>query len=203
MDQPDFEQTRVLLQKVAGGDDRALNEIFRRYQARVLSVVRKRSGPKVRAECDSIDVAQSAMLDAIKGIDRFEMRDEESFMRWLATVVENKIRAKVQRAGRIKRDPGALERIDAESSRAPGVDPVAGGASPSTHAAADEERELIARAIKRLPDEWRQVVELREVRELDWDEIVRQTGLTKKAAQAKWGRGKARLAIILHQLGFR
>ena len=79
-------QTLELVRASQGGDDDALNRLFERYYPRVRKVIRLRMGPKLREKLESVDILQEVFRTAFEGFERFEMRDEASFINWLSKI---------------------------------------------------------------------------------------------------------------------
>lgn len=69
---------------------------------------------------ESQDFVQDAVLEAIRGFDRLEIRDERALVRWLATVARNRIRDAGRRVDRVAFDhlsERLLEALEALSTR--------------------------------------------------------------------------------------
>ena len=50
-------------------------------------------GQSARAEAESGDFVQEVMVEVVRGIERFEPRDERSFLRWITQIARNSVRA--------------------------------------------------------------------------------------------------------------
>ena len=194
--------TDDLVQRAQSGDDDARSELFERFQGRVLALVRKKLGPGLRAKFESMDIAQSAMTAAVRDLDQFDASGDGALIKWLAGVVEHKIRNKAREAGQLKRDAGPERALGIGYSRtsAPRLDPVARGTTPSAHAERDEEATLTRDAIRSLPRNWREIIELRMIQQLPWSAVAGRLGVTEKAAQGRLARAKTELAVALAKL---
>lgn len=138
----------------ARGDDamRALRaDIARQLAGRV---------PKdLRARIDVSDVVQEAVLDALRGLERFEERDPGAMRRWLAAVAENRLRMTVRAHREASKRSSAREmRLDASRTSAPRAIAVS-QTSPSQAALRGEERDRVRRAIGALSPAHREVIE--------------------------------------------
>ncbi|MEZ5977771.1 MAG: sigma-70 family RNA polymerase sigma factor [Planctomycetota bacterium] len=195
-DDPD--PTVELLARIRNGDDAARETLFTRIHARVLAMVQRRMGEKLRARYETEDLAQSVLADAVKNLDKFEYRDEGALAKWLATYVENKLRHRARGLEYGDRAPERVEPIGPRDENGRGHDPAGDDTTPSMFVHRDERREKLGAAMAELTERERTLIELRDLRELDWDDVVREAGEpTKKAAQQCHARAWARLAARL------
>ena len=74
--------------------------------SRIHRVARRRLGPGLRREVESCDIAHEAVIEAIRGFDRFELRNKPALLAWLGKLVERRILALYQRSIAAKRDRG-------------------------------------------------------------------------------------------------
>jgi RNA polymerase sigma-70 factor (ECF subfamily) len=194
----DPDPTAELVARCSRGDEAARNALFERVAPFVLGLVRRRMGERLRARHESVDLAQSVLADAVSNLERFEYRGEGALHDWLARYVENKLRAHARRLQYGDRAPERVQPIgapDASDEFERGVDPHDPGATPSVIVARAERHERLARLLAELSPRERRLVELREIQQLDWDEVVVRAGEpTKKAAQQCLARAMARLA---------
>lgn len=139
-----FRETVDLVRRARGGDHGALNRLLDRYQARVRGLVRARLGPALRRGIESSDAVQEVMVDVLRGIDRFEMRDEDAFVRWLGRIVENRLRRQARHLHAARRDRGREVPLGGSGSRSGrrAPDPANPDAGPAELA---ERRELVKR----------------------------------------------------------
>lgn len=169
-----LDESLNLVRGAQAGDAAALDALFSRFYPRVLGIVRRRMGQGLRRHHESLDVAQEAMAEAIRGFDRFELRDERAFTSWLAGIVENRLRDLAKYHGRAKRDGAREVRASsiAPDATAP-PEPQEGGdqETPSQLVAASEERGRARAALERLPDRQRRAIELR-LEGRSWAEVA-------------------------------
>ncbi len=59
-----------VLARLGMGDERAAEEVFRRYEPYLRKVVRRQLPDEMRSKFDSIDVVQSVWLDVLRGLRR-------------------------------------------------------------------------------------------------------------------------------------
>ncbi len=192
---PSTADTASLLQRARAGDRDAADVLFARAADRVLLYVRLRLGRALRAEVDSMDVLQETYAAAIEDLDRFEMRGDGAFPRWLCRIAENRIRGLADRRGAKKRSPGGgrlpvsdvLDRVAAQ------------GSGPATRAERIEGRERLASALDRLEDDERLAILLRHFEGRTFDAMAAALGTSASGARRILGRAMARLGSALEE----
>lgn len=200
---PDITRTMDLLRRAQDGNRDALEALFARYYERVRRIVRLRLGRGLRHRLDSGDILQETFLDALKAFDRFEMRDEAAFIHWLSRIAEHQIRDAADYHGAQKREAGREVPLHAPSDATfVGFDPIAGGLQPPDAVAVDEQTALVEQCLEQLPDEYRELIILRDYVGLSWDEIAQQTGRpSPDAARMKHATAVLELAKLVRKAG--
>lgn len=198
----DSAPTLELVTRAQRGDGPAREELFARYQERVLMIARARLGARLRAKLESTDILQEALLEATRDLARFEMRDESSLIRWLATLVEHRITARAAALTAAKRaDPS-------ESSEGPFPSPpldenVSRAPSPSAALGERERAEAVQTALAELPERQRELILLRDYAATPWEEIASELALpSPAAARMMHARALAKLGAELRARGF-
>ena len=105
-----------VLAAARAGDSRALSEIFRTYQPRLLRYLRVQE----RGMAD--DLAAEVWLAVARGLDRFE-GDETNFRGWLFTIARHRLIEHRRRQARRRTDPVPSEHLDRPLERGWGGDP--------------------------------------------------------------------------------
>src|SRR5262245_57659023 len=95
-----LKQTFAQIRAAKAGDREAMNELLTRYLPFVRKAVRQHVGSQLRRRDSLTDVLQESLLDACRGIHRFEERDGGSFRSWLVRIVLNNIRDHARRRDR-------------------------------------------------------------------------------------------------------
>ena len=184
-----FTETLDLLHRAADGDSQALGMVFDRYQKPLLERIRLMMGEQARHAAESTDFLQGTFLEVVRGIDRFEVRDERAFLRWMTTIARNKIRAAARgrRAAALTMLSTTLTRTQAEP---------AGSASNSF----GPEPELrLVEALEALPDDLRGVVEMHDLEGLSFEEVGRSTGSHEHAVRRLHAKALIELADRFHR----
>ena len=81
-----------LVRDAQKGNRGAFDKLASTYQSELEAFVNSRMGSAVRARFGAKDVTQDTFLKAYEGLDRFEWRGAESFVRWLRAIAEHLIR---------------------------------------------------------------------------------------------------------------
>ena len=168
----DLAQERELVLRCQQGDVDAMGTLITRYQHWVYNIAYGILGHHQDAQ----DVAQDAFLSVWENIGKFEFRSR--FSTWLYRIVKNKCFNHIDQHQRRKTDP--ME-IDDSQAWVP-LDT----ATPEDAALRSEEKDIVHRALARLKDNYREILVLRELRELPYEEISDILGCTL-------GRVKSRL----------
>jgi RNA polymerase sigma factor (sigma-70 family) len=159
-----------LIRRVRARDDRAAEELLRRYEPAVRVAVRVRlTDPNLRRWLDSMDICQSIFLNffvrAASG--QFELETPEQLLKLLATMARNKVtnHALHQRAAR--RDQRRVQKGGLEEDTLIAPDPSASRVVAN--------RELLEEVRTRLSEGERHLADLRALGR-SWPEIAAELG---------------------------
>jgi len=169
----------------------------------VLQIVRMRLGNKLRERVDSMDITQLVLEDAFKQIDRLEMHDDSSLLRWMAKMIENRIRNEAKFHVAAKRDAAREVQLDAPRSGSMGhIDVMGALPTPSVEVGRAEQVHEVQSAIAELPDRYREAVLLRDYTGAEWKDVAAEIDVaTPDAARMLYSRALAKLGEILRQRG--
>ena len=187
----DDDEDRALLARLRRGDERAFDEMTRRYAGRMLAVARR----MLHGEEDARDAVQEAFVSAFKSLDRFQGHARIST--WLHRIVVN---AALMRLRTRRRKPeqaieDLLPRFDEDGHWASAV-PMA---LPDDELERRETREIVRRCIDRLPESYRAIILARDVEELDGDETAATLGLSLGAVKSRLHRARQALRTLLER----
>ncbi len=178
LDIPELSQSMELVQRVQGGDQSALNDLFERYKPRLRRIVSVKLGSRLQRYLDEDDILQEVFIIAMSKIQGLELRSQASILQWLAKIALNEIRNKVEFHGAQKRDPQREVRLlDGSVTSLSGVRVPAREPTPSQKALRSEFEQLVDSYVEELePPEYREVVVLRDYYEEPWEGIRAQLG---------------------------
>jgi len=166
-----------LIERVAAGDRRAFDELYRRYARAVLGLALRRLGDRGRAE----DAAQEAFVAVWRSARTYDP-SRGSGAPWLYAVARNAV------TDGQRRTPTPV----AELEDRPGSDP-----DPSDEAEASWTAWRVHRALEVLPEHERPVIELAYWSGLSQSEVAEQLGIPLGTIKTRTRSALARLADAL------
>jgi RNA polymerase sigma-70 factor (ECF subfamily) len=199
---PDSAQTCGLLERVARGDRRALEQLLEHYRPGLQVFVEARLDLPMRARMDPSDVVQDAQLEVVRRMDDFLERRPMPFHLWVRKMA-------YQRLLNLRRDhrKRARRSVDREvplperSSLLLARPLLAGGPSPSQQLAAREFADRVAQAVTQLAEADREILLMRHAEELPYEEIAYLLEIEPAAARKRYGRALIRLQKVLSDHG--
>jgi len=190
-----------LLAKARKGDRAALDRLFAACRNYALIVAQAQTESWLQAKLDPSDLVQQSMLEAYRAFPSFQGETSAEWLGWLRRIVQhNALDLARNFGGAEKRRIGrevSLERLSPDSD---GIqDPAAGDMTPSELLISQERELLVADALARLSAEHRQVILLRNVQGLAFDEVARLMGRSRPAAQMLWMRALRKMQEFLEE----
>jgi RNA polymerase sigma-70 factor, ECF subfamily len=186
-----------LLERARGGDNDARNELFERCRPYVSLVARAQVGSWLQAKVDHSDLVQQTLLEAHRGLDQFRGKTDGEWLGWLKRIVHNNAADFVRRYGMAQRRRAGREvSLNAprnDDSNAPARDPSDPGQTPSQIVLRSEEQMQISQAVAQLPPDYQEVIILRNLERLPFDEIAQRLGRSRPAVQMLWMRALKKL----------
>jgi RNA polymerase sigma-70 factor, ECF subfamily len=178
---------------VKAGDEDACAALVSSYGDRMLAACRRLLGN----DEDARDALQDAFLSAFRAIPRFQ--GDSLLGTWLHRIAINAALMKLRAAKR--RDEGGIEELLPRFGEdGHHLDPPRTWAPPADDPAIREEtRALVRDAIDRLPDAFRAALVLRDLEQLDNDEVARRLGTTVNAAKIRVHRARQALRNLLDE----
>jgi RNA polymerase sigma-70 factor (ECF subfamily) len=202
---PEAAAIEVLLQQARAGDARALDLLLERYRDYVRLLVRCRISGRLQARVDGSDLIQETLLRAAAHIGQFQGASEQEWCAWLARIAEHEvIHQRRHHEGAAKRAVGREQRLAPEAG-ASGVSLLGQWfakvqTSPSLAAMRKERTLLLAEALARLPDDYREVLILRHLEGLEFTDVAQRMNRTPGAARVLWTRALKSLRMELGAL---
>ena len=198
---PDSHETRALLERIQAGDDRAFDALFARHQGSLRDFIDLRLDPRVRARVDPSDVVQETQLEAYHRLHDFLERQPMPFRLWLRKTAYERL-LKVQRHHDAARRAVGREAVLPDRSSLLLARPfLPAGPSPSQELARKELVRRVREALGRLSETDREVLLMRNIEELPYEEIGCLLDLSAAAARKRYGRALLRWQKILFEEG--
>lgn len=192
-----------LIERLRGGDRKALAELFDRYRARLRRMVDLRMDPRLRTRLDASDVLQEAYLDVAKDLPPYLANQKLPPLLWLRlhvgrrliTLHRHHLGAKMRDAGmEISLYRGALP----EASSAALASMLLGKQTSPSQAAQRAERMLrVQEALNSLEPIDREVLALRHFEQLSRAETAQVLGIAQEAGAKRYFRALKRLKDVL------
>jgi len=192
-----------LLDRARGGDEAARDELFTECREYVSLVARAQVESWLRTKVDASDLVQQSLLEAHRGLERFRGTTNGEWLAWLRRIVAHNAADFARRycateKRQIRREV-RLRIPSADESHELFGDPRDPGESPS-EVVLRRERELeVARAVSALSDDYREVIMLRNLQRLPFDEVARRMQRSRPAVQMLWMRAIRRLRETIQE----
>jgi RNA polymerase sigma-70 factor (ECF subfamily) len=135
------------------------------------------------------DMAQESFISAYTSLERFEYGSK--FSSWLYRIVVNKCKDHL----RAERDTVEIDEI---SDIVPSKE-----RTPEQTVSSRQTGDVIQQALNSLPDEYRDVIVLKHIEELDYREISDILGVSVNALKVRAHRGREMLRELLKKMGAR
>ena len=181
------DQEQNWIQAAKGGDQAAFGHLVETYQKRVYALtVRMCPTPELAEEA-----AQEAFLSAWQGLPFF--RGDAAFSTWLYRLASN---ACVDLLRKERRHQGTSLDDDTAGAEIPDTKP-----TPEEAAETKELRAQIEAGLRQLSPEHRAVLILREIQQLNYEEIADALSLDLGTVKSRISRGRRQLRDFLKEQG--
>ena len=172
------------------GDQSAFEQLVHLYEKRVLALTTR----MCKNPADAEEAAQEAFLSACQGLPFF--RGDASFSTWLYRLASNACVDLLRREGR--RQNAAGPSLNDEEAQLEVRDPAP---SPQERAEQAELQEQIEAGLQALTPDHRQVLLLREMHQLSYDEIAQTLDVDVGTVKSRINRGRKQLRNFLLRSG--
>lgn len=185
----------ILVNRFNNGDESAFVEIMERYHARLFSLAHN----LLRNAADAEEIVQDTFIRAHRGLARF--RGDSSLATWLYRIALNLSRNRYWYFFRRRRqDSLSLDRPLADASDATFADLVsAPEADPAHEAVTNEFVELVSTCMDRLDPSHREILTMRNILDLPYDEIARALRINVGTVKSRIARARDHLRRLLSE----
>jgi RNA polymerase sigma-70 factor (ECF subfamily) len=182
-----------LVQRFVAGDESAFNEIVARYRGRIYGLTLN----LLRNTADAEEVTQDAFIRAYRGLSRF--RGDSSLATWLYRIALNLARNRYWYFFRRRRHNWvSLDRPLGEDSDTTFADVIAArDHDPAQETASGEFSTLVAACMERLDRKHREILTMRNVLDLSYEEIARTLGINIGTVKSRIARAREYLRELL------
>jgi len=185
-----------LVRRFVGGDEAAFVEIMKRYEGKILAVARS----LLHNQADAEEITQDTFVRAYCNLARF--RGDSSLATWLHRIAVNLSRNRYWYFFRRRRhatlsfdcpigENGDSTLADIFSSEAP---------NPVQESSREEFSALVASCMEKLNAPQREILVLRNLQNLSYDEIARQLGINQGTVKSRIARAREHLRARLIEI---
>jgi RNA polymerase sigma-70 factor (ECF subfamily) len=190
-----------LLSLARTGSASALGQLLERYRHYLTLLARLQIGRRLQGKVDPADLVQETFLKGSRDFAQFRGTSEPEFAAWLRQILAANLAMLLRHyCGTQRRDVRLERQLAAEldqSSRLLDAGLVAPTSSPSQQAARREQGVLLADALGRLPEDYREVLILRHMEGLRFPEIAPRMGRSVDAVKKLWARALVQVRLTL------
>jgi len=184
-------QDHELVARVKAGENDFFEEIVRRYQRQIGNFIYRMIGDYETA----LDLTQEVFIKIYASLDRYKF--EYKFSTWIFKIASNTaidhLRKQTVLIRSLSQTTADMEEVELQlPDRA---------ASPEQALAKRERREQIEWVIAKLPPHYRELIVLRHVNDLSYDEIAEVTGLPLGTVKNRIFRAREAMRKQLQRLG--
>lgn len=189
----DYAQVDLLLKAARKGDATALSTLFGLYQNYIRLLAASQIRARLRVRASESDVVQETLLNATRGFSEFRGTTGGEFVTWLRVILTRRIQTLIQthvdaQVRDVRREV-SLETVgkwvDQSSVRLENV-LIANDPSPGTQLAHHERSVRVANALAQLSEDHREVLMLRSIEDLDFQEVAEQMERSHGAVRMLW-----------------
>ena len=183
---------RELAERAKKGDQPAFEQLVRDNQNKVYSLALRFTGDREEAA----DLAQEAFLKAWQGLRGFQ--GESSFSTWVYRLTVNVC---IDYLRKTARREAVIPAVSLDDSRGAWAEPADWEQDPQRQLERSERGQALTRGLARLPDWQRQILVLRELSGLSYQEIGEKLELELGTVKSRIARARLNLRKILLEDG--
>lgn len=181
-----------LVMRAKAGDDEAFAQLMRDNEKRIYNLTLRMTGNPE----DAMDLAQEAFLNAWRGLKFF--KGDSAFSTWVYRLASNACIDHLRRQKR-RQDISAPMPVDEEDDTPPDIPD--DRFQPEQELERQELRNAVSAGLSRLSDEHRQVLVMREINGLSYQEIADVLDLEAGTVKSRIARARNSLRKILLEQG--
>jgi RNA polymerase sigma-70 factor (ECF subfamily) len=193
----DFPNVSALIQKARQGDASCRDQLFALCRGYLQIVARAQVESSLRAKVDASDLVQETLLEAFRDFQRFGGNSEQEWLAWLKRILAHNAADFIRRyrgtAKRQARREVPIRRPQ-DSTLAPGAaEPAAPCATPSQEFLRIDDGLRVTAALAELPPDYQEVIVLRNLQRLPFNEVAERMERSRPAVQMLWMRAIKKL----------
>jgi len=191
------------LKKARAGDAEQRDRLFDACRGYLGVVARAQVETWMQAKVDPSDIVQQTLLEAHRDFDRFQGQTGNEWLAWLRRILTHNAADFVRRyhgtAKRQARREVAFAGPGDESHVAGAPEPAAPGATPSQQLILADDQLRVAAAVGQLSPDHQEVIVLRNLERLPFDEVAARMNRSRPAVQMLWMRAIKKLQEVMEE----
>jgi RNA polymerase sigma-70 factor (ECF subfamily) len=188
------------------GNRQSIGDLLQHYRNYLMLLATTQIGRRLQPRVSPSDIVQETMLRAHRHFAQFNGRTERELMGWLRQILVTNLARFVEQhmlaAKRDVRKEVSLEHfgsaLDNSATRFQAV-LSAGGETPSVDAQHREEAVVLANRLAQLPPHYREVLVLRNIQGLSFEEAATRLDRSLGATRMLWLRAIEKLRAVYHR----
>jgi len=185
-----------LIEGARGGDAECRDRLFALCRSYLGFVARSQVETWLRRKVDASDLIQETMLEACRDFERFDGHTEKEWLAWLRKILSHNAADFVRHyRGTAKRAAGReVPFRDPNDSHSPGApEPAADQPTPSQEFLQLDTELRVTAAMAELPADYQEVILLRNLQRLPFQEVAERMSRSRPAVQMLWMRAIRKL----------
>jgi RNA polymerase sigma-70 factor (ECF subfamily) len=189
-------QFRAWLEAFRAGSTSSLGKLLETCRNYLLLIANQSLDENLRPKVGPSDLVQETFLRAQNHWPDFQGDSDEELLAWLRQILLNQVNDTRRKFDAEKRQVDREVAVNQSQLE----DMSAGTDTPSAQAVAAEQRAALDQAMARLPEDYRQVVVLRNWERRSFEEIGAIMGRSAEAARKLWARAIEKLQLLLGEI---
>jgi RNA polymerase sigma-70 factor (ECF subfamily) len=189
-----------LLTRARASEPQQLDLLFAQCRNYLNVVARAQVESWLRAKVDASDIVQQTLLEAYRDFHKFRGHTEAEWLGWLRQILSHNAANYVRHYRGAKRQARREVALGPAGSSSDGPhipEACAHGESPSQHLLRKEREWQVAEALTQLSPDHREVILLRNLERLPFEEVAERMGRSRPAVQMLWMRALQKLQEAL------
>ena len=186
-----------LIDAAKKGDSQARERLFERCRNYLGVLARTRVEPWMQGKFDGSDLVQQTLLEAFRAFDSFEGSTEAEWLAWLRGILTHNSQDVIRHYRTDKRAAQREWAAHGDSENGTPFEPQDDLPSPSRILMRQEDELVLTDALAQLEPDYQEVIQLRSLQKLPFEEVASRMGRTRGATQMLWARALKKLESIL------
>ena len=186
-----------LIEHARDGDAQCRERLFELCRSYLGFAARAQVESWLRVKVDASDLVQQTMLEAHRDFDNFQGASEQEWLGWLRKILAHNVADFVRRyrgtaKRQVRREVPFCDPLTTGMGRG-APEPAAPDGTPSQEFLRLDSELRLAAALEELPEDYQEVIVLRNPQRLSFNEVAQQMGRSRPAVQMLWMRAIKKL----------